>query len=282
MPFGIADVKTPRRGSGSGSSPAVNPLPDWISRSTAPSVIGRRVGPGLYRLGTNKLGVSGSGALTGKAVTGAIKAEAARRVIVSSTALTAPVPQVRIAAGTAVNESAVLNQVKGGSLSPVLGGQVTSPDVVMSGLRIRLWSRDKDGPLDQFLKSNQFTVKQIEKLTVGRYIFGFKVPHEYTAPFVSFDKGFPVKVLGKTVMIEKGRIDQAAGRMEVQLNILENPIPIMAIVLGIGGALAAGFLSFGLSDMFDSVDKVVLDLPGSVWKIALVAGVGYVLYRFVL
>ena len=224
--------------------------------------------------------VNGDGGGTG--LSRALASEAVRRVSVNKMALNVPPPPVKVSAAAIVNSSAVLNQITSGSVSPLQENVYGNPNVNMAGVRYRLWSRDKDGPIDQFLSAQNLSSNQIMSLTVGRYILGFKIPNEYNIPFVSFDTPIPISVLGKKVLIEKGRLDQASGRMELQINLLENPIPVLAIVLGIGGALAAGVMGFGMSDMFDSLDRVVVSAPGSMLQMGLIAGAAYLVYRYIL
>lgn len=145
------------------------------------------------------------------------------------------------------------------AVTEAVSGQAAG-SVIFSPFIIRLWS--KKGSSVASVSGIAGGVSDTT-LLVGRYIFTFKAPVNAELPFISMDKvNIPISVDGKKVVIEKVRLgnfkegDQYR-ELKIQVNILENPIPVLVLIAAAAAGIGLG--GWGLADMLDSVDKVVLD-----------------------
>jgi hypothetical protein len=186
--------------------------------------------------------------------------------------------------------SAIKAPITSGDVSPVLSASPSKVAAAISGDQvnfspfvIRLWSKRGGGLL---------TMSQLQgglsdsTLTIGRYILTFRAPLQANPPFVSIDgANIPISVGGKSVVIEKVRIadykeGEAYRELKLQVNIIQNPIPILALVAAAAAAIGLG--AWGLSDALDSVDKVVVNTTSSVLQIVVVGGVAFLGYWFLI
>lgn len=135
---------------------------------------------------------------------------------------------------------------------------------LFSPFTLRIWDKKTGGLFGRGTKSGGLKDATIP---VGLYQFNFKIPKVAVIPFIETTRHIPIKIKGKRAVIRMARIDNAEGTLKVQLDVQQNPLPIIAAVLAIGAALGVG--GWGVSEALESVDKVVVDTANNAWKIAL-------------
>lgn len=147
-------------------------------------------------------------------------------------------------------------------------GQGLKLGLLFSPFTVRIWDKKTGGLFGRSTKSGGL---KDAKLVKGRYQFVFKIPKSAIIPFIETNRHIPIKISGKRSIIEAARIDNAAGTLKVQLNVVENFILVLSAIAVVGAALGVG--GWGVKQALESVDKVVVDTANNAWKIAL-TGVG--------
>lgn len=157
----------------------------------------------------------------------------------------------------------------------LFGSGDLNEDVTFTPFTLRLWDKVSGGVISSSDLAGGLSDKRIP---VGRYILRFKVPVGAEAPFFAIRNSIPFTIEGKKAVLEKAKLDPVAGSLTVQVNLLENPIPVLLLVAAAAGAIGLG--GWGLSSSLDSLDKVVVDTSSSVTQLLIVGGIAFLVWRF--
>lgn len=141
--------------------------------------------------------------------------------------------------------------------------------------RINLYDRSKHGPLDSAGLSAGLDKIMLQR---GKYLFTFRAPLD--APFGSLGSVNPVEidVWGKKIIIEKYHWNTADNFVRVQIDIIDNPLPVVPIVLGIAGLIGLGIAGWGMADSLEQVDKIIVD-TGGLMPMVVLGGLAFLAYK---
>jgi len=145
--------------------------------------------------------------------------------------------------------------------------------------KVRVWERGQ-GVLNS---GDSWGGVREMNLVKGRYILRFTAPADAWVPFTEFQGQIETKVLGKKVIVEKAVLDKVNGIFTVQINIIQNPIPLLllipAAVVAVGGGV--WWASEGVEQSLESVDRVLIDVTDQMWQWLLIGGLGLAAWAFV-
>jgi len=126
--------------------------------------------------------------------------------------------------------------------------------VKFSPFRFRVWSI-KPLMVDTAITDMQAEMdKQIPK---GRYLFTYNFAGNADGEILEFPTGFQFEVNGKMQIMEKAKIDFVAGRAQIQINVTENLVWLLAV--GAAAATALGYVMGETSDTLAQVDRILVD-----------------------
>lgn len=109
-------------------------------------------------------------------------------------------------------------------------------------MRTNFWNRKDGGDQGEI------------QITKGLYVLSFNTKY---VPNALIPNTLPTKqlsIVGKTVAIKDWQVLEAGDRCELWLDVVQNPIPLLGIVL------AVGVIGITAAMLLDSVDKVVEDV----------------------
>jgi hypothetical protein len=175
-------------------------------------------------------------------------------------------------AGSKTVRGAVGAQLETGFFPPGLVGKTGRSQGLRLGLlfspfTVRVWDKKTGGLFGRSTKSGGL---KDAKLVKGRYQFVFKIPKTAIIPFIETNRPIPIKISGKRSVIEAARIDNAAGTLKVQLNVVENFILVVSAIAVVGAALGVG--GWGVKEALTSVDRVIVNTANNAWKLVLTGG----------
>lgn len=146
--------------------------------------------------------------------------------------------------------------------------------VMFTPFKLNLW-RAGAGPLGDVIGQVEGDLDDIQLVT-GKYILTFN----YTVPdgrALESSSPIPFDIMGKRAVIQKFKIDPAGSKFILQIHLMENPVPLIALILA--GAAAVGIAGYSIYNALESLDRVVVDVTDSALWLGIAGAIGYVGYR---
>jgi len=162
-----------------------------------------------------------------------------------------------------------------GAAVPALG---PPKPVRFTAFKVRLWERGSGVVNAGDIWGG---IKEMTLLR-GRYVLKFDAPTDVWIPFTEFQGEVETKVLGKRIVVEKAKLDKEAGSFTVQINLLENPLPLLLLIPAAIAAVGGGvwMAGEGVENSLESVDKVIVDVTDALWQWLIIGSVALGLWFF--